>query len=116
MFSGGEYVASHNETSVNISSPLRPKVSVCVHENRNYSLGEKVVRDCQEKCVCSESGITDCQPLCVEPYVRAGRGVEDPLCQEKVATEEPCCAVILCAADSGMFLPSNSIFAISQLT
>ncbi|XP_014475786.1 PREDICTED: putative epidermal cell surface receptor isoform X2 [Dinoponera quadriceps] len=96
---GGEYVASHNET-VNITSTLLPKMPVCVYGNRTYSLGEKVVRDCEEKCVCSEGGITNCQPLCVHPYVRAGRGVEDPLCQEKTATEEPCCAVILCAADS----------------
>ncbi|XP_011139831.1 putative epidermal cell surface receptor isoform X1 [Harpegnathos saltator] len=97
---GGEYVASHNETSVNISSTLLPKVAVCVDGNRTYSLGEKVVRGCEEKCVCTENGIVNCQPLCVHPYVRAGKGIEDPLCQEKTLTEEPCCAVILCAADS----------------
>ncbi|XP_032663212.1 putative epidermal cell surface receptor isoform X2 [Odontomachus brunneus] len=107
---GGEYVASHNETSINISSTLLPKVPECVHGNRTYSLGEKVVRDCEEKCVCSENGITDCQPLCVHPYVRAGRGIEDHLCQEKIVSEEPCCAVILCAADSAPEPEETCIF------
>lgn len=101
LFSGGEYIASHNETFINVSSSLFPKVPVCVYENHTYSVGQKVVRDCEEKCVCTESGIADCQPLCVPPYFRAGREIEDPLCQEKLATEEPCCVLVLCAADSG---------------
>ncbi|EZA61442.1 Putative epidermal cell surface receptor, partial [Ooceraea biroi] len=94
---GGEYIASHNETAINISSTLLPKVSVCIHENRTYSMGEKIVRNCEEKCVCSENGITDCQPLCVSPYVRASREIEDPLCQRKLIPDEPCCALVLCA-------------------
>lgn len=106
MFSGGEYIASHNETIVNISSTLLPKVSVCIHENRTYFMGEKIVRNCEEKCVCSENGITDCQPLCVSPYVRASREIENPSCQRKVVPDEPCCALVLCAADSGMFPPN----------
>lgn len=77
---------------------------MCIHENRTYSVGEKVIRDCEEKCICSESGITDCQPLCVSPYVKTGRESKNPLCQEKVIDEEPCCALILCSADSGISL------------
>lgn len=112
VFSGGEYIASHNETSINISSSLLPKVSVCAYGNHTYSVGEKIVRDCEDRCVCLEGGVMDCQPLCVPPYIRAGRGIEDPLCQEKLAVEEPCCALVLCAADSGIlsfFLASSEI-------
>lgn len=97
-------MASHNETAVNISSSLLPAVNVCVEGNRTYTVGEKIVRGCEERCVCGESGAaTDCKPLCSSPYVRASRGVEDPLCQEKIVNEEPCCAILVCAADSGEF-------------
>ncbi|KZC06455.1 PREDICTED: putative epidermal cell surface receptor [Dufourea novaeangliae] len=97
---GGEYVASHNETTMNISSTLLPAM-LCVDGNRTYSLGEKIVRGCEEKCVCGEGGVAmDCKPLCSSPYVRANRGIEDPLCQEKLVNEEPCCAILVCAADS----------------
>lgn len=98
---GGEYVASHNETAVNITSSLLPTTSMCVEGNRTYTVGEKIVRGCEERCVCGESGTaTDCKPLCFSPYVRANRGIEDPLCQEKIVKEEPCCAILVCAADS----------------
>ncbi|KOX71016.1 Putative epidermal cell surface receptor [Melipona quadrifasciata] len=98
---GGEYVASHNETAVNITSSLLPTTSMCVEGNRTYTVGEKIVRGCEERCVCGESGAaTDCKPLCFSPYVRANRGIEDPLCQEKIVKEEPCCAILVCAADS----------------
>ncbi|XP_018314342.1 uncharacterized protein [Mycetomoellerius zeteki] len=98
----GEYIASHNETATNISSTLFPKASVCIHENRTYSVGENIVRDCEEKCICSESGITNCQPLCIYPYVKVGRELKDHLCQEKLVAEEPC-ALIFCPAGSGKF-------------
>jgi len=104
LFSGGEYIAPYNETAINISSTLLPKTSVCIHGNHTYSVGEKVIRNCEEKCICSESEITNCQPLCISPYVKAGRELKDHLCQEKLVTEEPCCAFILCSTDSGMFL------------
>lgn len=98
---GGEYVASHNETAINISSTLLPTVNVCVEGNRTYTVGEKIVRGCEEKCVCGENGVAvDCKPLCSPPYVRANRGIEDPLCQEKIVNEEACCAILICAADS----------------
>ncbi|CAK9813290.1 Putative epidermal cell surface receptor [Anthophora quadrimaculata] len=101
---GGEYVAPHNETTMNISSTLLPTVAVCVEGNRTYMAGEKIVRGCEEKCVCGEDGMAmDCKPLCSSPYVRANRGIEDPLCQEKLINEEPCCAILVCAADSGEF-------------
>ncbi|CAL7951133.1 unnamed protein product [Xylocopa violacea] len=98
---GGEYVATHNETAINISSSLLPAATMCLEGNRTYTMGEKIVRGCEEKCVCGEGGVvTDCKPLCSSPYVRANRGIEDPLCQEKVVNEEPCCAILVCAADS----------------
>ncbi|XP_076235441.1 putative epidermal cell surface receptor isoform X2 [Calliopsis andreniformis] len=98
---GGEYVAPHNETSMNISSSLLPTVMMCTEGNRTYTLGEKIIKGCDEKCVCGADGMAvDCKPLCSSPYVRANRGLEDPLCQEKIVTEEPCCAILVCAADS----------------
>lgn len=96
LFPGGEYIAPHNETAINISSTLLPKASVCVHGNRTYSAGEKVVRDCEEKCVCSESGIMECQPLCISPYIKASRELRDFSCKKKVVAEEPCCTLVLC--------------------
>ncbi|XP_034177279.2 stranded at second isoform X2 [Osmia lignaria lignaria] len=98
---GGEYVASHNESAINISSTMLPMATVCMEGNHTYSIGEKILRGCDEKCICGEGGIVmDCKPLCSSPYVRANRGIEDPLCQEKLVTEEPCCAILVCAADS----------------
>ncbi|XP_018314632.1 putative epidermal cell surface receptor isoform X1 [Mycetomoellerius zeteki] len=107
---GGEYIASHNETTTNISSTLFPKASVCIHENRTYSVGENIVRDCEEKCICSESGITNCQPLCIYPYVKVGRELKDHLCQEKLVAEEPCCALIFCPAGSDIESNETCVF------
>lgn len=108
---GGEYVASHNETVVNISSTLLPTVNVCVEENRTYAIGEKIVRNCEEKCICGENGVAiNCKPLCSSPYIRANRGIEDPLCQEKLVKEEPCCAILVCAADSAPEPEETCIF------
>ncbi|XP_020280700.1 putative epidermal cell surface receptor isoform X2 [Pseudomyrmex gracilis] len=96
---GGEYVASHNETAaVNISSTLLPKV--CVHENRTYSTGERIVRGCEENCVCTENGIANCQPLCALPYVRADEEIQDSKCQKKPILDNPCCAFLSCVTDS----------------
>ncbi|KAI4477074.1 hypothetical protein M0804_013075 [Polistes exclamans] len=98
---GGEYVLPHNETLMNVSSSFLPNSIQCIDDGRTYSMGEKIVKDCEEKCICKEGGfIGDCKPLCVSPYVRAGRGIHDPLCEEKLITEEPCCAILICAADS----------------
>ncbi|XP_076638492.1 stranded at second isoform X1 [Colletes latitarsis] len=110
---GGEYVAPRNETSINISSTLLPTVpAVCVEGNRTYSVGEKIIRGCEEKCVCGEGGVaTDCKSVCSSPYVRANRAIEDPLCQEKLVTEEPCCAILVCAADSVPEPEETCVFA-----
>ncbi|XP_046814595.1 putative epidermal cell surface receptor isoform X6 [Vespa crabro] len=98
---GGEYVVPHNETVLNVSSSLLPSLIQCTDNGRTYSVGEKIVRDCEEKCTCKEGGfIGDCRSLCISPYVRAGRGIHDPLCEEKLVIEEPCCALLVCAADS----------------
>ncbi|XP_076283603.1 stranded at second isoform X1 [Lasioglossum baleicum] len=97
---GGEYVAAHNETSMNISSTMLT-TTVCVEGNQTYSIGEKIIRGCEEKCVCGEGGsVIDCKPICTSPYAKANRGIEDPLCHEKLVNEEPCCAILVCAADS----------------
>ncbi|XP_076166431.1 stranded at second isoform X3 [Ptiloglossa arizonensis] len=85
---------------------------VCVEGNRTYSASEKILRGCEEKCVCGEDGaVTDCKPLCSSPYVRADRGIEDPLCQEKLVAEEPCCAILVCAADSAPEPEETCLFA-----
>ncbi|KAG7200157.1 hypothetical protein KM043_000593 [Ampulex compressa] len=98
---GGEYVASRNETSSNVSSSLLPAVYLCMEKNRTYAEGERVLRGCEEECRCGQGGVVrDCKPVCLSPYVRAGRGIDDPLCQEKLVSEEPCCAILVCAADS----------------
>ena len=81
---------------------LFPKASICIHGNRTYSVGENIVRDCEEKCICSENGIMNCQPLCIYPYVKAGRELKNHMCQEKLVAEEPCCALIFYPADLGM--------------
>ncbi|XP_076667213.1 stranded at second isoform X2 [Andrena cerasifolii] len=109
---GGEYVAPHNETALNISATLLPTVTMCVQGNRTYAVGEKIVKGCEEKCVCGEDGTaTDCKPLCSSPYVRANRGIVDPLCQEKLVNEEPCCAILVCAADSAPEPEETCVFA-----
>ncbi|EFN69059.1 Putative epidermal cell surface receptor [Camponotus floridanus] len=113
---GGEYIASHNETAINVSSTLFPKIPTCIYGNRTYSVGEEVIRDCQEKCICSENGITNCQPLCVSPYVRAGKRIEDPLCEEKLITEESCCALVVCATDSATEPEETCIFGNKTVT
>ncbi|XP_015171957.1 PREDICTED: putative epidermal cell surface receptor isoform X3 [Polistes dominula] len=98
---GGEYVVPHNETMLNVSSSFLPNSIQCIDDGQTYSMGDKIIRDCEEKCTCKEGGfIGDCKPLCISPYVRAGRGIHDPLCEEKLITEEPCCAILICAADS----------------
>lgn len=104
----------HNETMVlNVSSSLLPSLIQCTDNGLTYSVGEKIVRDCEEKCTCKEGGfIGDCRPLCISPYVRAGRGIHDPLCEEKLVIEEPCCALLVCAADSGMWVSHFRIFTI----
>ncbi|XP_018372866.1 PREDICTED: putative epidermal cell surface receptor isoform X1 [Trachymyrmex cornetzi] len=111
---GGEYIAPHNETAINISSMLFPKASICIHGNRTYSVGENIVRDCEEKCICSESGITNCQPLCIYPYVKVGRELKDHMCQEKLVAEEPCCALIFCPA--GLAVESNETCVFNNKT
>ncbi|XP_072763556.1 putative epidermal cell surface receptor isoform X2 [Anoplolepis gracilipes] len=94
---GGEYIASHNETAVKIASKFL-KIPTCTYGNYTYSVGENITRDCKEKCICSENGITDCQPYyCLYPYVKAGSAL-DP-CQEKL-TEDSCCALIVCPTES----------------
>ncbi|XP_036142581.1 putative epidermal cell surface receptor [Monomorium pharaonis] len=113
---GGEYISPHNKTAINISSTLLPKASVCTYDNRTYLIGEKIVRDCEEKCVCSKSGITDCQPLCISPYVRAGREFKDSLCQEKLVPEEPCCALILCSTNSDTAIKSEESCTFGNIT
>nr|XP_033324101.1 putative epidermal cell surface receptor isoform X2 [Megalopta genalis] len=107
---GGEYVAPHNETSMNISSTLLP-ITMCTDGNQTYSIGEKIIRGCEEKCICGEHGaVIDCKPLCTSPYAKANRGVEDPLCQEKLVNEEPCCAILVCAADSAPEPEESCVF------
>ncbi|XP_043286009.1 putative epidermal cell surface receptor [Venturia canescens] len=93
---GGDYVASKNRTSLNVTS-LPIVLPVCMEGNKSYAAGEKVLRGCEESCVCSEGGkITDCKPRCVSPKFRAGRN-KDPYCREQLVDDDECCAVLVCA-------------------
>ncbi|XP_067213383.1 putative epidermal cell surface receptor isoform X2 [Linepithema humile] len=98
---GGEYVAPHNETAISISSAEFSKKSECTYENYTYSIGEKIVRGCEEKCVCSENGITDCQPVCNDRFIKASEEIDKPYCRKHVTEEEPCCALLVCEPHSG---------------
>lgn len=102
MSLGGEYVAPHNESAISISSAVFSEKPGCTYENRTYSIGEKVVRGCEEKCVCSESGITDCQAVCNAPFIKASEKVDKPYCEKHIIKEEPCCAMLTCE-HSGTF-------------
>lgn len=90
----------HNQTEVKL--PVLTKY--CTEGNKTYSIGEKVERGCDEKCVCGKDGkVGDCEPVCMLPFVRAGKSANDPLCHERLSPTEPCCAVLVCALDSGEF-------------
>ncbi|XP_023288132.1 putative epidermal cell surface receptor [Orussus abietinus] len=100
---GGEYIASHDDGKISVPTVLLPTTTMCIDGKKTYSMGEVVTRDCEEKCACGEGGkIVDCKPLCMKPLIRAGKGSHDPLCEEKVLPEEPCCAKLVCAEDSAV--------------
>ncbi|KAK0163695.1 hypothetical protein PV328_002401 [Microctonus aethiopoides] len=107
---GGEYVAIHNDTNATIVPISIVNISMCVEGNKTYSIGENIVRGCDEKCVCGENGkMKNCTPLCVTPYVRAGRANNDPFCQEQKIDAEGCCAILLCT-DSSLEAEETCLF------
>ncbi|XP_051166564.1 putative epidermal cell surface receptor isoform X2 [Leptopilina boulardi] len=114
---GGEYIAPENDTSINIFPTLIPIITICTEGNKTFAVGEKVTRGCDEKCICGEDGkIVDCKPMCTTPYVRAGKGIHDPLCEEKMIPEQPCCAIMVCAEDSATEPDETCIFGNKTLT
>jgi hypothetical protein len=103
-FTGGEYIASHNGTAVNVTlvHPLQTSTVMCIDGNKTFAIGEKITRGCEEQCLCEEGGkITNCEPMCRSPYVRSSRKNNDPFCQARDLPENPCCAILVCS-DSGM--------------
>ncbi|XP_015598008.1 putative epidermal cell surface receptor isoform X2 [Cephus cinctus] len=114
---GGEYVVAHNESNINVTSTLIPNVPMCIDGNHTYAIGEKIVRDCEEKCMCGEGGrIMNCEPLCISPLIRAGKVIDDPWCAAITMTEEPCCAIIVCAESSAPEPEESCIFGNETLT
>lgn len=102
VFLGGEYIANINATHTHHVPMLIYNITKCVDGNKTYGINEKIVRGCDEKCICGEDGkIRDCKPLCTTPYIRAGRDSQDPFCQEEKVDKDGCCAVLVCAHDSG---------------
>lgn len=98
---GGEYVSGKNMLGV-MAPALATTETRCTHENETYLPGAEVRRNCEDLCVCGVDGnLANCRPLCTAPFFRAGRGIKDALCHEKLIPEEPCCATLICAEDSG---------------
>ena len=103
---GGEYVATRNETNINVTSTLAPTAAMirCIDGNETYAIGEKIVRGCEEKCVCAEGGkIEKCQPVCQSPTLEAGKNKPDPYCSEQLVGDDGCCAVVVCADSGNIF-------------
>lgn len=46
----------------------------------------------------------DCVERCSAPYFRKGKQLDDPLCKEKDVDDDKCCAIMVCAADTGKFI------------
>ncbi|XP_034938419.1 putative epidermal cell surface receptor isoform X2 [Chelonus insularis] len=95
---GGEYIANHNDTYTEITPVILLSEHKCMENNKTYAVGDKIIRNCNEKCVCGQNGtIQNCEPLCIPPYVRASKGTQDPFCHEQKVSEDGCCAVVVCA-------------------
>ncbi|XP_044013505.1 putative epidermal cell surface receptor isoform X2 [Aphidius gifuensis] len=113
---GVEYVVKHNETTTTTTTTtvlpitLLPPI-ICHDGNKTYNPGERIIHGCDEKCICGDDGIiTRCEPICMSPYVRAGRGENtDPFCHEAIVGTDGCCAVLECS-DSATEAEETCVF------
>lgn len=64
-----------------------------------YENGERLENGCDSVCVC-RNGRMECGERCIGTFFKKGKKVEDPLCRAK-DTDDPCCSVMICAADTG---------------
>lgn len=74
-------------------------VTICTKGGLTYGEGEKLEIECDSVCTCRK-GKMECEDRCIKPMVRKGKKIQDPLCIEK-DTEDKCCAVLVCSADTG---------------
>lgn len=81
--------------------------NTCVVGGLTYENGVKIEHDCDSVCTCV-NGKMNCTDRCAGPFFRKGKKVDDPLCEPK-DTEDPCCSILVCAADTGCY--SNKIIS-----
>ncbi|XP_011307744.1 putative epidermal cell surface receptor isoform X2 [Fopius arisanus] len=110
-----ELPGSENATDSPNHPTFVPPKSSCRDGTKTYGIGDKVPRGCEEMCVCGEGGVVqDCKPRCVSPSFRAGRGNQDPLCEEHHLDTDGCCATLVCA-DSAPEPEESCIFGNKSL-
>lgn len=49
----------------------------------------------------------NCVERCSTPYIRKGKVLDDPMCTE-TNVDDPCCAILTCATDTGNFKTTKS--------
>lgn len=76
-------------------------VDFCEKGGLTYENGEKLELGCDSVCTCRH-GKMECEDRCRGVYFRKGKRIIDSLCSEKTAEEDPCCAVMVCAGDTGI--------------
>lgn len=74
-------------------------LGICEKGGLTYENGEKLESGCDSICTCM-NGKMDCVDRCTGPFFKRGKRIEDPLCSAKDA-EDPCCSMLICAADTG---------------
>ncbi|XP_011504664.1 PREDICTED: putative epidermal cell surface receptor [Ceratosolen solmsi marchali] len=113
-----EDIVAHKNTSINMTlvHPLLVSAIMCKDGNKTYSVGEKIIRKCEEQCLCEKGGnITNCEPICQSPYVKSNKKNNDPFCDARDLAENPCCAILVCS-DSVPEPEETCIFGNSTIT
>lgn len=54
---------------------------------------------CDSVCTCL-NGKMECGERCTGVFIEKGKKIEDPLCTTRPAEDDPCCSVMVCAADT----------------
>lgn len=58
-----------------------------------------IEKECDERCTCEDSGDWKCSLRCGGVFIKRGKLIDDPMCYEKPAKDDDCCAVMVCADD-----------------